>query len=112
MAFKDYIYESDDAANSYFIRLDTRQATLSGAVVGTPTDAFHVIANGSRRRFGINPRHVVARRLDGTAPNEKAFNTRLAIATTTAFAAIAVGQTVTINGLTYTVAYKSAESKR
>lgn len=112
MAYRDYIYESDDAANSYLIRLDTDQATLAGAVVGTPTDAFHVIANQSRRRFGIAPRHIVLRRLVGTSPNEKAFTTRLSMATKSAFDAIAVGSSQTINGITYTVSQKVAESKR
>lgn len=112
MAFKDYIYEADDATNSYLIRLDTDQATLAGAVVGTPTDAFHVIANRSRRRFGIAPRHILLRRLVGTAPNEKAYTTRLAIATKAAYDAISVGSTQSINSLTYTVSQKVAESKR
>ena len=112
MAFKDYVYESDDATNSYIIRLDSDQADLAGAVVGTPTDAFHVIANQSARKFGISPRHISLRRLVGTAPNEKAYTTRLAIATKAAFDAIAVGSVKAINSINYTVAHKSPESKR
>lgn len=112
MAFSDYLYESDDGNNSYLIRLDTDQATLAGAASGTPTDAFHVIANGSRRRFGVNPRHIICRRTVGTPPNDKSFTTRLAIATQAAYDAIAIGQSVTINGTAYTVSFKSPETKR
>lgn len=112
MAFKDYIYEADDGDNSYLVRLDTDQATLSGAVTGTPTDGFHVIANGSRRKFGINPRHIIAKRTVGTAPNEKTFSTRLAICTQAAYDAITLGATVSINGTSYVVSFKSPETKR
>lgn len=111
MAFQDYIYESDDGSNSYLIRLDTRNATLAGAVVGTPSDAFHVIANGSRRRFGINPRHILVS-TNPTDPTLKAKTTRLAICTEAAFDAISVGATVSVSGTTYQVNFKSPETKR
>jgi len=112
MAFKDYVYESDDAANSYLIRLDIDQASLSGAVVGVPTDQFHVIANSSRKRFGIHPRHISLRRAEGTQGEGRIHTTRLAICTKTAYDGIAVGSGQTINGVTYTVASKNPESKR
>lgn len=112
MAFQDYLYESDDGNNSYLIRLDTDQATVAGAVTGTPTDAFHVIANNSRRKFGVNPRHIIAKRVVGTGAAAKSFSTRLAICTVAAFTALAVGATVSINGTSYTVTAKNPESKR
>lgn len=112
MAFKDYVYESDSASNSYLIRLDTDQATLSGAVVGTTTDGFHVKVNKNRRAYGLHPREISLRRLVGTAPNEKSFFTRLAICTKAAYDAITVGDGVTINGINYTVTAKTGEFKR
>lgn len=111
MAFKDYIYEADDGSNSYLIRLDTANATLAGAVEGTPSDAFHVIANGSRRRFGVNPRHILVS-TQPTDPTLKAKTTRLAICTEAAFDGIAIGATVSISGVSYKVAFKSPETKR
>lgn len=111
MAFKDYIYESDDGSNSYLIRLDPVNATVAGAVAGTPSDGFHVIANSSRRRFGINPRHVLL----STQPDDetvKPKTTRLAICTEAVFDAIEVGQSLSVSGTSYKVTFKSAESKR
>lgn len=112
MAFQDYLYEADDGSNSYLIRLDTDNATVAGAVVGVPSDGFHVYANGSRRKFGINPRHIIAKRVVGTGNAAKTFSTRLAICTPTAFDGLEEGEAVTINGVAYTVAFKSPETKR
>jgi hypothetical protein len=112
MAFKDYVYESDTAANSYLIRLDTDQATLAGAVVGVSTDGFHIKVNKNRRSYGLHPREITLRRVVGTAPNEKTFFTRLAICTKAAYDAINVGSAATINGINYVVATKTGEFKR
>jgi hypothetical protein len=112
MAFKDYVYESDDAANSYLIRIDTDQATLSGAVVGTPTDGFHVRVSNTPRRFGITPRHINLRRAEGAQGEGKIHTTRVAICTLAAYNAISPGAGVAVNGINYAVASKSPERKR
>jgi hypothetical protein len=114
MAFKDYVYESDKADESYKIRLDTDQQALSGASVGTTTSGFHVLTNKSRRSFGLHARRIIVKRVVGTAPNEKTFFTRLPICTAAQFAAPATadGATVTINGVTYVISGREAEFRR
>lgn len=112
MAFRTYIYESD-RATSYKIRLDSDQATLAGAVLaGTTTEGFHVKVNKSRRAFGLNPRHLVLKRITAPAQGEQSFFTQLAICTEAAFAAISEGSTVTVNGVTWSVDRKEGESRR
>jgi hypothetical protein len=112
MAFDKYLYE-DDATNSFFIRLDRDQQTVAGAVKGVPTIPFSIRANPSSRRvLGLNPRHISCSRTVGTAPADKKFTTRLAICTPTAFAGLAEGAAVTINGVAYTITAKVPEQRR
>jgi hypothetical protein len=113
MAYDTYIYEAADGASSFKIRLDTDQATLSGAIVaGTTTQGFHVRVKKSRRAYGLNPRHIVAKRKVGVAPADKTFFTYLAICTEAAFAAIETGSAVLINGITWVVDRKEPETKK
>ena len=114
MAFKDYVYESDNGAESYKIRIDIDQQVLAGAVAGTTTAGFHVLTNKSRRSYGLHARRIICKRVVGTEPNEKTFFTRLPICTAAQFAAPATadGATVTINGVTYVVSGREAEFRR
>lgn len=111
MAFGRYLYESDSGV-SFYIRIDKEQATEAGAVSGTPDVAAHVQISGSSRRFGIQPRHVVASRLVGTAPDQYTKSTRMAVCTPAAFAAIADNSAITIGGVQYTVSRKVDEERR
>lgn len=111
MAFSNYVYESD-AGVSFQIRLDSDQAAEAGGVAGVSDVPAHVRVSTSRREYGVQPRHIVAARLVGAAPNQFTKSTRLPICTPTAFAAIAVGSAIEINGISYTVRTKVAEGYR
>lgn len=111
MAFGNYVYESDNGV-SFQIRLDTDQATVAGAVAGASDIPAHVRVSSTRRQFGVQPRHIIAKRLVGTAPNQLTRSTRLPICTPTAYSGINVGSSVTINGTAYTVGAKVPEITR
>lgn len=111
MALADYIYESDSDV-SFLVRLDTDQATIAGGVTGAPDIPAHVRVSSSRREFGVQPRFITAKRLVGTAPNQKTLSTKLAVCTQAAFTGLTVGSSVTINGTAYTVASKTPEINR
>jgi len=111
MAFGRYIYESDSGV-SFYIRMDTDQATEAGAVAGTPDIAAHVQVSGSGRRYGIQPRHIVATRLVGVAPDQYTKSTRMPVCTPAAFAALADNAAIVINGTNYTIARKVDEERR
>lgn len=111
--YKSYIYEAADGTSSFKIRLDTDQAALSGAVIaGTTTQGFHVKVSKTSRSFGLNPRHIVIKRTEGVAPDDRTFFSRLAICTEAAYDAIADGAVVLINGINWIVDRKVAETKR
>jgi len=114
MAFKTYVYESDDANESYRIRIDTDQATISGAVTGATTSGFHVVLSRSRRSFGLHPRFISLTREEGSAQDGtgKIHTTRVAICTPAVYAAIALEQGVQINGVAFKVSGKTPEIKR
>lgn len=111
MTFGNYVYESDVGV-SFQIRLDTDQATEAGGVAGTSDVPAHVRVSTSRRQYGVQPRHIIARRLVGAAPNQFTRSTRLPICTPAAFNALAVGGNIEINGIAYTIGGKVAESYR
>lgn len=111
MAFRDYIYNSDSDV-SFQIRLDTDQASVSGAVVGASDVPAHVRVSSSRRDFGVQPRFITAKRLTGAAPDQKTRSTKLAICTQAAFDALNVGAAVQINGIAYTIGSKTPEINR
>lgn len=111
MAFADYIYESGFGV-SFQIRLDTDQATVAGAVAGQSDVPAHVRVSSTRRQFGVLPRHIVAKRLVGAAPNQKTLSTRVAICTEAAYDALAVGGAISINGNPYTIGAKIPELTR
>jgi len=117
MALDKFVYESDVAATSYFIFLDTDQQTLAGAVKGASTAGFTIRANPSSSRVrGLNPRHIICSRevTAGTGPGAltKKYFTRLSICTQVALDAITEGSGVSINGLNYIVEAKVAERRR
>ena len=111
MAFADYVYESDSGV-SFQVRIDSDQATVAGGVAGTSDIPAHVRVSSTRREFGVQPRHIIAKRLAGTAPNQVTRSTRLPICTPTAFAGLSVGGSVTINGTAYTIGAKVPEINR
>lgn len=111
MSLADYVYESDTNI-SFFVRLDTDQATVAGGVAGVPDIPAHVRVSSSRRDFGVQPRFITAKRLVGAAPNQKTLATKLAICTAAAFDSLTVGSAVTINGTAYTIGSKTPELLR
>lgn len=114
MAFKSYLYEGKDGTSSYYIKLDTDQAAISGAVVGSPTQPFHVVVSRSRRAYGLKPRFISLSREEGVAQDGsgKIHTTRLAICTQESFNGIALNQGVSINGIDFKVASKTDETAR
>jgi hypothetical protein len=111
MPFKRYVYESDSGV-SFYLRMDSDQATIAGAVDGTPDVEAHVRVSNTPAKFGITPRHLIASRLAGTAPNQYSKSTRVPICTPAALAAIAGNSDITINGVAYKVQRKVAEVRR
>lgn len=111
MAFGNYVYDSD-TGTSFQIRLDTDQATIAGGVAGPSDIPAHVRVSSTRRQFGVQPRHIIAKRLVGTAPNQLTRSTRLPICTPAAYSGLSVGSAVTINGTAYTISAKVPEITR
>lgn len=111
MALSDYVYESGSGV-SFFIRLDDTQATLAGAVTGTPDIGAHVRVSSTRREFGVQPRFITAKRPASADPDAKILSTKVAVCTETAFNGLATGAAVTINGVGYTIASKTPEILR
>jgi hypothetical protein len=114
MAFKSYVYEAKDGVTSFYLKLDADQAALAGAVIGTPTQAFHVVVSRSRRAYGLKPRFISLTREEGDAQDGsgKIHTTRVAICTQAAFDAIALNSAVQVNGIAYKVASLTDETKR
>jgi len=113
MAFRTYVYEAADGVSSYKLRMDTDQADLSGAVIaGATTQGFHVRVSKTRREYGLEPRHLVIKRVVGVIPDDRAFYSKVPICTAAAFAAIAEGDVVLINGINWTVDSKVDETRR
>jgi hypothetical protein len=114
MAFRSYVYEAKDGASSFYIKIDTDQAGLSGALIGTPTQGFHVVVSRSKRSYGLKPRFISLSREEGVAQDGtgKVHTTRLAICTQAAFDAIALNAGVSINGIDFKVASKTDETLR
>lgn len=113
MAFRTYVYEAEDGTSSFKIRMDTDQAELAGAVIaGATTQGFHVKVSKTRRAYGLEPRHLVIKRVVGVIPDDRAYFSRVPICTAAAFALIDQGDVVLINGINWTVDRKEPETKR
>lgn len=113
MAFRTYIYEAADGTSSFKLRMDMDQAALAGAVIaGATTQGFHVKVSKTRRAYGLEPRHLVIKRVVGIIPDDRAYYSKVPICTEAAFAAVAQGDVVLINGINWTVDQKVAETKR
>lgn len=109
MAFVDRAYETDVGVVA-LIRQSDAEVAASGGAGGTVDAPFHVLASGSRRRFGIHARGVRLTRVVGTAPNTFTKSSFLCFPTSAAYDAIAVGSTITVGANSWTVSAKVAEA--
>lgn len=113
MAFRTYIYEAADGVSSFKLRMDTDQAELAGAVIaGATTQGFHVKVSKTRRQYGLEPRHLVIKRVTGEIPDDRAYYSKVPICTIEAFDAVALGSVIDVNGVEWMVDQKVAETKR
>lgn len=113
MAFRTYVYEAEDGVSSFKLRMDTDQAQLSGAIIaGATTQGFHVKVSKTRRAYGLEPRHLVIKRVVGVIPDDRAYYSKVPICTDAAFDAISLGDIVLINGINWSVDQKVSETKR
>lgn len=101
-------YESDSGFVC-LIRMSQSEAnatTLSPTAVDTP---FHCLNSGSTKKFGVHPRGVNLSRVVGVAPNTFNVSSFLAYPTAAGWNAVAVGSTVSVGGVDWTVAKKRPE---
>jgi hypothetical protein len=104
-----YGYE-DDNGQVHSIRLDA--ATIAAAPGGSasgPLTGIPVEGRRSSRQRTLQVRGVRLVRRVGTAPNDKAFSTFLVIPTLDGYDGIAVLDTITVSGVTWTVQSKLPE---
>lgn len=104
-------YESD-STSVHFIRLSAGRL----AVAGTPTTApvnspVKVKVSKTNREFGLRPRGVRLSRTVGTAPDTFKRYSFLPVLTKTAFdgTGFAVGATITIDSIAWTIVGKISE---
>jgi hypothetical protein len=108
MAFVSRAYASDSGFVA-LIRQSTQEAAASGGDGGTVDAPFHVLASGSRRRFGIHARGVRLSRVVGTAPDQFTRNSFLAFPSVAAYNAIAVGSQINVGAQAWVVSSKIPE---
>ena len=106
-------YEAD-SSNVYRIRASTQTIGLTEnpAATGTVTDSnvkVSVSRHGRKRLNGIQARGVILAEFEGTGRARKRFSTFVPIFTKAAYAAINVGDTITLGATAYTVESKVAE---
>lgn len=99
-------YQSN-AGGIYRIRLDSAKAGVTGntAPAGALTDAnveVEVSEAGSRRKFGIHPRGVRAKRVGTGTDLNKVFSVFIPCLTETALTTLSTAASITYKGNTYT----------
>lgn len=102
----------DDSGRIHPIALTPNYATAAGTVpAGAINDNVKPKVSKTKREFGIKPRGVRLSRTVGTAPNTFKKYAFLPVlqATTWAGAGFALGATVTINSIAWTVTARVAE---
>lgn len=112
--FQRVKYEAD-SGSVYLIRASTQTIglTQNPAATGTVTDSnvkVSVSGHGNKRLNGIKARGVVLAEYEGTGRARKRFGTFVPIFTKAGYAAINVGDTITLGATAYTVESKVSEA--
>lgn len=107
----DTFYEGDDGT-IYPLRLTPEYFAVAGtAPTGPATSSIRAKISKSNREFGIRPRFVRLTRTIGTAPDTFRRYATLSVLTPADFAlpAFALGATITIDTVAYTVIGREGE---
>lgn len=97
-------YKADDG-DYYRIRMSNanRGAQTTADVGNQPSAPGRALVGGSRRKSGLHARGVRLVRKTGSAPNLVSFHTFLPILLQGDYAALQVGATILINGISWLV---------
>lgn len=110
--FQRYAYISDNAT-SYAIRASTKVAGAQATAASAPgADVPTVDTGRGTRGNGVRPRYIRLRRTAGTAPNIKAYYSKLPIFLSADVSAMRATATFTLDGVTWNNAGYVSESVR
>lgn len=104
-------YEAD-GGTIYSLTLKPPTAAAAGAApTGAVTSPIKAKVSKSKKEFGIRPRGVTLSRTLGTAPDTFTKTSFLPVLTATAFASatFALGATVQVDGISWTIVGRSPE---
>lgn len=113
MTVQRFKYESNELGLILTCKLSPEEGAAAGvAPSGSADTGLTAYASGSRRRHGVHTRGLTLSRLVGAAPNQFTKSKFLTMLTVAAYDSAAIGDNVSVGGVSWTVSGKIPEAVR